>query len=161
MEDRELFQERPRAEYPALERVIAALPKKSFDYRLHERLPSAKDIVWTLASEMAACSKMIEEKSVTWNPDQAPGVGEVIETFHQNYLVLDDGIQELNAEECGLVANLYLGDKLMREQPLGDFLWYLFFDAIHHSGQLSTYIRPMGGKVPSIYGPSGDDPGPA
>ena len=37
-------------------------------------------------------------------------------------------------------------------------LWYLFFDAIHHRGQLSTYIRPMGGKVRSIYGPSGDDP---
>ena len=30
---------------------------------------------------------------------------------------------------------------------------------IHHRGQLGAYIRPMGGKVPSIYGPSGDDPG--
>ena len=49
--------------------------------------------------------------------------------------------------------------KVMQEPPLGQFLWYLFFDAIHHRGQLSTYIRPMGGKVPSIYGPSGDDPG--
>jgi uncharacterized damage-inducible protein DinB len=50
-----------------------------------------------------------------------------------------------------------IGERLM-EQSLGGFLWYLFFDAIHHRGQLSTYIRPMGGKVPSIYGPSGDDP---
>jgi uncharacterized damage-inducible protein DinB len=48
--------------------------------------------------------------------------------------------------------------ELLMEQSLGGFLWYLFFDAIHHRGQLSTYIRPMGGKVPSIYGPSGDDP---
>ena len=30
---------------------------------------------------------------------------------------------------------------------------------IHHRGQLSTYLRPMGAKVPSIYGPSADDPG--
>lgn len=29
----------------------------------------------------------------------------------------------------------------------------------HHRGQLSTYIRPMGGAVPSIYGPSADDKG--
>ena len=42
--------------------------------------------------------------------------------------------------------------------PVSGFLWMFFFDAIHHRGQLSTYIRPMGGKVPSIYGPSGDDP---
>ena len=41
------------------------------------------------------------------------------------------------------------------EQPAGEFVWMLFFDAIHHRGQLSAYLRPMGGKVPSIYGPSG------
>ena len=28
--------------------------------------------------------------------------------------------------------------------------------SVHHRGQLSTYLRPMGGKVPGIYGPSGD-----
>jgi len=33
------------------------------------------------------------------------------------------------------------------------------FDAIHHRGQLSAYLRPMGAKVPSICGPSADDPG--
>ena len=32
----------------------------------------------------------------------------------------------------------------------------LLFDALHHRGQLSVYLRPMGGKVPSIYGPSAD-----
>ena len=37
-----------------------------------------------------------------------------------------------------------------------NFLRLFFFDAIHHRGQLSTYIRPMGGKVPSIYGESHD-----
>jgi uncharacterized damage-inducible protein DinB len=28
--------------------------------------------------------------------------------------------------------------------------------SIHHRGQLSTYLRAMGCKVPGIYGPSGD-----
>lgn len=44
----------------------------------------------------------------------------------------------------------------MMESPVGEFLWYLFFDAIHHRGQLAAYLRPMGGKVPAIYGPSAD-----
>jgi uncharacterized damage-inducible protein DinB len=30
--------------------------------------------------------------------------------------------------------------------------------SIHHRGQLSTYLRPMGSKVPSIYGGSADEP---
>jgi uncharacterized damage-inducible protein DinB len=29
--------------------------------------------------------------------------------------------------------------------------------SIHHRGQLSTYLRPMGAKVPSIYGPCYED----
>lgn len=45
------------------------------------------------------------------------------------------------------------------EAPPRDLAWQLFFDSIHHRGQLSTYLRPMGAKVPSIYGPSADDPG--
>jgi uncharacterized damage-inducible protein DinB len=28
--------------------------------------------------------------------------------------------------------------------------------SIHHRGQLSIYLRPMGAKVPSIYGESDD-----
>ena len=45
------------------------------------------------------------------------------------------------------------------EVPLGQMFWIGLFDAIHHRGQLSVYLRPMGGRVPSIYGPSADDPG--
>ena len=40
------------------------------------------------------------------------------------------------------------------ERALGD--WFLRFDVIHHRGQLSTDLRPMYGKGPPIYGPSGD-----
>jgi uncharacterized damage-inducible protein DinB len=40
-----------------------------------------------------------------------------------------------------------------------DFIWYMvLLDHIHHRGQMSVYVRLAGGKVPSIYGPSGDDP---
>ena len=31
-------------------------------------------------------------------------------------------------------------------------------DDVHHRGQLSVYLRMAGGKVPSIYGPSHDEP---
>ena len=47
--------------------------------------------------------------------------------------------------------------KVAWEAPLGDMLFGFLFDAIHHRGQLSVYLRLVGGKVPSIYGPSGDE----
>ena len=42
--------------------------------------------------------------------------------------------------------------------PKIQFLWFLGCDQIHHRGQMSVYLRMAGGKVPSIYGPSADEP---
>ncbi len=56
-------------------------------------------------------------------------------------------------------AKFLAGGHLIAEMPVSGLMWMLFFDSIHHRGQLSTYLRPMGGKVPSIYGPLADDAG--
>ena len=37
------------------------------------------------------------------------------------------------------------------------YFWGFLHDMIHHRGQLTVYIRPMGGKVPGVYGPSADE----
>ena len=57
-------------------------------------------------------------------------------------------------------AKFLMGGKVANEGPTSEWLWGFLHDMIHHRGQLSTYIRPMGGKVPSVYGPSADA-GPA
>jgi uncharacterized damage-inducible protein DinB len=57
-------------------------------------------------------------------------------------------------------TGFYMGEKTIWEATVMDMLWMLAFDMVHHRGQLSAYLRAMGGKVPSIYGPSGDDKGP-
>ena len=54
-------------------------------------------------------------------------------------------------------AQFYYGGKMVSEQAGSAFLWMIHFDAIHHRGQLTTYLRPMGSRVPAIYGPSGDE----
>jgi uncharacterized damage-inducible protein DinB len=38
------------------------------------------------------------------------------------------------------------------------FLGLVSNHSIHHRGQLSSYLRPMGSKVPKIYGGSADEP---
>jgi len=159
MNDREFFCKRHQAEFACFKSVLAALPLAEFTYRPHERSPSTLDVVWTLANEIGACSTMIDKGEVHWAPAAAPAAGEAVKAFHANYQGLNDRVNALKEEQWTRSAKLYMDDTHFMEQPLGAFLWYLFFDAIHHRGQLTTYIRPMGGKVPSIYGPSGDDPG--
>jgi uncharacterized damage-inducible protein DinB len=43
-------------------------------------------------------------------------------------------------------------------RPASPMAWGFLFDIVHHRGQISTYLRPMGSTVPQIYGPSGDEP---
>jgi len=51
---------------------------------------------------------------------------------------------------------MFGGQEIMKETGY-DNAWGFLLDAIHHRGQLSTYLRPMGSTVPAIYGPSGDE----
>jgi uncharacterized damage-inducible protein DinB len=69
---------------------------------------------------------------------------------------LTDVAERMDDASWNRTAQFYYKSRLVSEQPVGQFLWYILFDAIHHRGQLSAYLRPMGAKVPSIYGPSGD-----
>jgi uncharacterized damage-inducible protein DinB len=46
----------------------------------------------------------------------------------------------------------------MFQLPAAAYLNFANVHCIHHRGQLSAYLRPMGGKVPSIYGGSADEP---
>jgi len=61
--------------------------------------------------------------------------------------------QELNGSVLFMVAPREKGNV-----PLADFADFMLGDQIHHRGQLSVYLRMAGGKVPSIYGPSADEP---
>ena len=45
-----------------------------------------------------------------------------------------------------------------KQRPMKDLAWSFLFDIVHHRGQITTYLRPMGSTVPQVYGPSGDEP---
>jgi uncharacterized damage-inducible protein DinB len=55
------------------------------------------------------------------------------------------------------VPFLFQGQEVMRVTGLQN-CWGTLFDQVHHRGQLTTYLRPMGSTVPQVYGPSADEP---
>jgi uncharacterized damage-inducible protein DinB len=156
----EFLGSRRKAEYPVFINVLKAMPKERFDYRPHARSPSAAEIVWTLARGTKACCDLVDAGRVNWTAEPPPADPEaILFAFQESYLALDDRIRRLDESGWLRKAQFLIDGKLFREALVGEFLWFIFFDAIHHRGQLSAYIRPMGGQVPAIYGPSGDDPG--
>ena len=55
-------------------------------------------------------------------------------------------------------APFFAGPGKIADYQILDLMWFMLMDQIHHRGQLSVYSRMAGGKVPSIYGPSADEP---
>ncbi|MEP6635373.1 MAG: DinB family protein, partial [Acidobacteriota bacterium] len=85
-----------------------------------------------------------------------PGIDEMLEEFETCSNQIRDEVSKMDDAGWDRKAQFYFEGKMVSEQTVGAFLWFILFDAIHHRGQLSAYLRPMGGKVPAIYGPSAD-----
>ncbi|HKR00625.1 MAG TPA: DinB family protein [Pyrinomonadaceae bacterium] len=155
---REFFVQRRKAEFPAFMRVLKALPPDRLDYKPDDRSPSAQQLVWTLTGELKACIDVINEGKAEWKNLPPPSLDEMVAMFENWSNELTERAAEMDEAAWERVAQFYYNGKVVFEQPAGQFLWFILFDAIHHRGQLSAYLRPMGGKVPAIYGPSADEP---
>jgi uncharacterized damage-inducible protein DinB len=157
---REFFTECFAAEKPKFLRVFAAVPADKLSYRPHERSSTAADITWLLASELGDACSVIKNGEVDFKMVPPPAtLKEAVDVYEKNASELEKCLASVDDAAWERPARFKMDGNVVWEAPLGDMLYGFLFDAIHHRGQLSTYLRPMGGKVPSIYGPSADDPG--
>src|SRR5712692_1359034 len=85
---------------------------------------------------------------------------EMIAAYERDHDLLAKQLHTLEGGAWYQQAWLIQGtEEILLKDTVGGLLWIALFDVVHHRGQLSTYIRAMGGKVPSIYGPSADHAG--
>jgi uncharacterized damage-inducible protein DinB len=156
MTPRDFYLERRRAEAPVFLKVLRAIPTENLSYKPHERSPSAEEVVWTMTKELKSCLDAATTYRGEWVSEGPPPFDEMVGLFEQWSNELTDRVEKMDEAEWNRTAQFYYNGKMVNEIPVGQFLWYILFDAIHHRGQLSAYLRPMGGKVPAIYGPSAD-----
>lgn len=156
---RQYYVECLKAEGPKFVKVLKAVPHDQSAYRPHARSTCTGDLMWLLASELRDACDLIEKGEVNFTPKPAPAVPQSVTAYEQNLKDLEQRLETMSDAAWDKPAKFLAGGKVVWEAPLGEMLYGFLFDAIHHRGQLSSYLRPMGAKVPSIYGPSADDPG--
>jgi uncharacterized damage-inducible protein DinB len=156
---REYYTQCLDAEVPVFVRVLKAVPTDQSGYKPHPRCTSTGDLVWLLAAELHDACELIDRGEVNYAPRPAPGVAESVSAYEKNAAALKSRLAKVDDAKWESPARLKMDGKVMWETTLGDMLFGFLFDAVHHRGQLSSYLRPMGANVPSIYGPSADDPG--
>ena len=142
-------------------KVLKAYPEDQGELRPHERLKTARELAAMFTMEMAAIDGAVRG-TFTFPPKLPPmpqNWKEVIEAFETVRARTLDGLREASEASLGSGTVPFLtGPKTPGQWPKMEFLWFLLLDQIHHRGQLSIYLRIAGGKLPSIYGPTADEP---
>jgi len=151
---------RRKAESPTFLKVLKALPPGRLDYRPEPRSRTAAELAWLIAAEEAALVSLLDTGVVNWKEEKPPAtLDQIVATYEKSAAAVDAAVRRVGDAGWEKKGKFLMGDGPAWEDTIGQFVWGFLFDQIHHRGQLTTYLRPMGGKVPSIYGPSADDPG--
>jgi len=160
MTNRDFFIERWEAEVPATLRVFRAVPPNKLDYRPHPVSRAAGELLALLVYEVETGVGLAKNPDMDWaEPKTSHALEEMARAFERHSKDMIEGVRKLDDAYWNKTSRLLVGGQSVHENTVGGMYWELLFDAIHHRGQLSVYLRPMGAKVPSIYGPSADDMG--
>jgi len=137
-------------------KVIAAVPDARSDYKPDPNARTAKELAWHLAnSDIQFLDGIADVKFTMDTPEHKPQTSaEVAEWYDANIKRGVARVAAMTPEQLLTPINFYNVFNL----PAVLYLGFLNNHSIHHRGELATYLRPMGSKVPSIYGGSYDEP---
>jgi hypothetical protein len=152
------FRERHRVESATTGRVLRAMSAKMLAFRPHPASSPAGVAAWTIVRCLRLCQELTISDTSEVSSESPPGYEDLLHAFETEVHLLAASLLPLNQQDWQLERRVTAGGRVLLQQPLGQIFWLFHVDAIHHRGQISTYLRGFGAKVPSIYGPSGDSP---
>ena len=153
MDEKSLFAKFWVNESATTRNVIARIPEHS-DYRPDPKSRTAREIAWQICCEEKMLIEALESGKTEWAPSPTPAtMADILDAYETQRAGMAERWASLpDGRWNGML------DFFGRERPASPMAWSFLFDIVHHRGQITTYLRPMGSTVPQIYGPSGDEP---
>lgn len=144
-------------EFQTTRKVIAAIPEAKRDYRPEPRSRTAFELAWHIASSDVWFLEGIgrgEFGPEGEMPSEIRAVADVLAYYEKHFPAALAKVRSLTADKLA-EPTVFFG---VFDEPLITYLSFQISHTIHHRGQLAAYLRPMGSKVPNIYGGSADEP---
>lgn len=136
--------------------VIAAIPAGKEDYTPDGKSMSALKLAWHIVSAdswfLASIIAGEFKPGDSSIPPNLKSAADVVAWYDSNLPGVIEQANALTGEQVAKTLDFFG----MMQAPAVAFISLMLKHSIHHRGQLSAYLRPMGAKVPGIYGPSGD-----
>jgi uncharacterized damage-inducible protein DinB len=152
-------------EVPRSRRALQEVPAGHYDFKPHD-----KSMIFGAVANMVATMPSWMAMGVTMNElDVAPAGGsamkqEKLETSEALVKALDASAAAAHQALEGTTDDflmtpwkLLARGQVVQETPRWEMIQDTLNHWAHHRGQLTVYLRLLGAKVPSIYGPSADD----
>ncbi len=160
MTEKDMFIQTWDKEFQTTLRVFKAYPPEKLDLRPAEKLRTARELAWVIcADEMFVMGAIAGKIDFSQKQPPAPAtMKEIISSFENIHKQNMKQIQTMTPEQFKRTLKFPVGPKKMGDVPAMDLCWLTVFDSVHHRGQFSVYLRIAGGKLPSIYGPTADEP---
>jgi uncharacterized damage-inducible protein DinB len=153
MDEKALFTGFWTKESKTTRNVIARIPEGS-EYRPDPRSRTAKEIAWQIVCEEKMIVEALETGNIEWAPAPVPAtMKELLAAYEQQSAGMERRWNAVSPERWNGSLEFFGS-----QRPASPMAWSFLFDIVHHRGQITTYLRPMGSTVPQIYGPSGDEP---
>jgi uncharacterized damage-inducible protein DinB len=143
-------------EHDITRRVIAAIPLDKGDYRPEAVSKTALELAWHIVAAekrffTAVCTGAFDFTPIN-RPDSIRNSADIATWFDQTFARSLENLQRLTGEQLIRIIDF----RGLFQFPAVAFVQVGLNHTIHHRGQLSMYLRPMGAKVPAIYGESYD-----
>jgi uncharacterized damage-inducible protein DinB len=146
-------------EFKATCEVLEAVKTGNRDYKPDAKSRSAWDVAKHLATADVWFADSILSGKFAFDPEaakqaesQLQSIDDVVAFYKKTFPEKLAALRGLSGEQLAAPLN-FMG---IMEMPTVNYIGFANNHSIHHRGQLAAYLRPMGSKVPNIYGPSAD-----
>ena len=141
-------------------RVLASVPREQGEARPIPNMPSVRELAFVFSKGQSSIANALTGR---WEwPGRVPPMPEtwddVLSAFDATTTMVRDAIATAPLSRLDQTIEFFVGPKRTSNIPVAELIWFMLLDSIHHRGQLSVFLRAMHAKVPSIYGPSADEP---
>lgn len=157
--EKDMFLQTFERECQITTKILKAFPANKADFKPAEKSRTAKELAWNFVGEQAVADMAFKGKIDFSQPAPRPPATfpEVIATFEKTYRETMAKVSKASEETLNKMIQFPIGPGKTGDFRVQDVLWTLVMDQVHHRGQLSVYLRLVGAKVPSIYGPTADE----
>ena len=158
MDAGEYFLKTWEKEGAATRKVIERIPEGS-TYTPDPKSRPAREIAWLIVREEILLARGLESGKILWEEVATPAtIKEILAVYDREHPEATRRLNGVKGAKWDERVPFMFGDQTVMNETALDNAWGFLLDMIHHRGQISTYLRPMGSTVPQIYGPSADEP---